>query len=160
MTAQQPQGRRAGESVYIIRPQVPSYQVGMNLSYRLASGEVRGMPGVRWAEPLPEGIARAMSLFLFESSPGMVEGYYPWPNTSPEASHLSLYFQRFDAIESGEVQVVARWTLKRSGGETQTGQYVAEELNWVVGQPETLVAAFNQALQGLAVNIEKNGTDY
>lgn len=160
MAAQQPRGRTSGESVFIIRPQVPSYLVGMNLSYRLASGEVRGMPGVRWAEPLPEGIARAMSVFLSESSPGMVEAYYPGLNTSPEASRLALYFQRFDATESGEVQVAARWTLKRPGGNSQTGQYVSEELSWFVGQPETLVAAFNRALQGLAVNIEKSVTDY
>jgi uncharacterized lipoprotein YmbA len=145
--------RTTEEPIYILRPQVPTYQDSGRLSYRLASGEVKNMFGARWAEPLAEGIARAMSLYLSESSPARVEGYYPWPNTAPEASRLSLHFQRFGATDAGEVQVVVRWTLKQSGGKTVIGQYASESLNWTVGQSDTLVAAYNEALRALAQEV-------
>lgn len=146
--------RTESESLYILRPQVPTYLDSDRLSYRLASGEVKNIFGARWAEPLAEGIARAMSLFLSESSPGLVEGYYPWPNTSSDASRLSLYFQRFGATDSGEVQVVVRWELKQPDGTSLSEQYNSESLTWVVGQPDTLVAAYNEALRALALEIE------
>lgn len=139
-----------GESIYILRPQVPTYLDDDRLSYRLASGEVKNMFGARWAEPLAEGIARAMSLYLSESGLARVEGYYPWPNTSLEAYRLSLNFQRFGATESGEVQVVVRWELKQVDGRSVDGQYVSDALSWTVGQPDTLIAAYNQALRALA----------
>jgi uncharacterized lipoprotein YmbA len=145
--------RTTGEPIYILRPQVPTYLDSDRLSYRLASGEVKDMFGARWAEPLAEGIARATSLYLSESSSAIVAGYYPWPNTTLEASRLSLNFQRFGATEAGEVQVVVRWTLKQSGGKTMSGQYASESLSWTVGQPDSLVAAYNQALLALVQEI-------
>lgn len=146
----------ASEPIYIIRPQVPTYLDSTRLSYRLASGEVKNMPGTRWAEPLAEGIARAMSLYLSETSLGPVEGYYPWPNSSTKALRLSLEFQRFGATETGEVQVVVRWTLKRSAGQTKSGLFVLGTLSWDAGQPDALVAAYNQALKALALEIERS----
>jgi uncharacterized lipoprotein YmbA len=149
-----PEALASGDSIYILRPQVPTYQDGSRLNYRSASGEVMSLPGARWAEPLAEGIARATSLYLAPSKEASVQGYYPWPNTSAEAVRLSLNFQRFGATESGEVKVVARWTLKKPGGKSQSGQFVSETLRWVPGQPETLVAAYNQALQALADSLK------
>ena len=149
-----PEALASGKPIYILRPQMPTYQDGSRLNYRSASGEVTSLPGARWAEPLAEGIARATSLYLAASNQASVEGYYPWPNTSREAARLSLNFQRFGATDSGEVKVVARWTLKKPGGKSQSGQFVSETLSWVPGQPETLVAAYNRALQALAESLK------
>lgn len=137
------------EPIYILRPQVPTYQDGSRMTYRKESGEVEDMPGIRWAEPLAEGIARAVSLYL--SSPKV--SYYPWPNATEEASRLSVNFQRFGATESGAVQVVAHWNLKRFGGQSLSGQFTSESLQWTPGQPETLVSAYNEALRKLALDI-------
>lgn len=149
----QPQGdnQLSSEGIYIMRPQVPTYLDGSRLSYRAASGEVKNLPGARWAEPLSEGIARAMSLYL--SGPVAVEGYYPWPNTSSESSRLSLNFQRFGATNSGEVHVVVSWSLKRTSGKVITGQYISDSLTWVVGQSDSLIVAYNQALKALASDV-------
>lgn len=144
------------ESIYILRPQLPTYLDDTRVSYRSVSGEVKNMLGARWAEPLAEGIARTMSLYLSGSSLGAVEGYYPWPNTSPEAARLSLYFQRFGASESGDVQVLVRWTLKKSNGDSKTGEFAPDAITWQVGQPATLVAAYNSALKALAIHIEQS----
>jgi len=148
------QGSNSSETIYIMRPQVPTYLDGSRLSYRSASGEVKSMPGARWAEPLAEGIARALSLYLSGSSLGVVEGYYPWPNTSPAASRLSLHFQRFGATDSGDVQVLVRWSLKRAGGQTISGQYLPQSLNWSVGEADSLIKAYNEALRALSREIE------
>jgi len=150
------QSRQLENPIYIVRPQVPTYLDGSRLSYRSSSGEVINMPGARWAEPLAEGIARAVSLYLSGSVHGVVEGYYPWPNTSQNASRLSLNFQRFGATESGEVQVVAQWTLKPDQGEVISGQFVSDSISWQVGDPATLVAAYNEALRTIAMDVEKS----
>jgi uncharacterized lipoprotein YmbA len=147
-------GTEADMAVYIMRPQVPTYLDGKRLSYRLSTGEVKNMPGARWAEPLAEGVARAMSLYFAGSELGRVEGYYPWPNTSVDASRLSLNFQRFGATDSGQVHVVARWSLKRPDGQTVSGQYVSDSLSWSVGEAESLISAYNEALRALARAIE------
>lgn len=144
-----------GEPIYIVRPQVPTYLDGSRLSYRSVSGEVKNIFGARWAEPLAEGIARAMSLYLSKSSSFSVEGYYPWPNTLTNGSRLTLNFQRFGATESGSVQVVANWTLKDSGGKLKKGQFVSSNLIWDVESPDSLVAAYNSALELLADEVER-----
>lgn len=142
-------------AIYILRPQVPTYLESDRLSYRLASGEVKHLFGARWAEPLAEGIARAMSLYLAES--GFVAGaaYYPWPNTVADASQLALYFQRFGATASGEVQIVARWEFRTADGRTIDGLYVSDSLAWSVDAPDSLVAAYNQALRALVREIKR-----
>ena len=147
------------EAIYIMRPQVPTYLDGSRLSYRSASGEVKTIPRARWAEPLAEGIGRAMSLYISGSSlHGPAHGYYPWPNTSSDASRLSINFQRFAATNTGEVLVVAIWSLKRNDGSSASGQYTSESLKWTVGQPETMVAAYNQALRALVHEIGKGAS--
>ncbi len=144
----------AAEPIYILRPQIPSYLDSSRLSYLMASGEVRNMEGSRWAEPLGEGIARAVGLFLFERNPALVEGFYPWPNTSPGASRLALNFKRFGATDSGEVHVVAYWKLMQGEGRSTSGRFHSESLGWTVGEPDSLIAAYNEALRALSQEIE------
>ncbi|MFU8848796.1 MAG: membrane integrity-associated transporter subunit PqiC [Opitutales bacterium] len=141
--------------LYILHPQIPAYLDGPRLGYRLASGEVKNMEGARWAEPLAEGIARAMALFMSESSLIRVVGHYPSPNTRPEASRLALNFQRFGATASGEIQVLVNWELRPAEGEVRRGQFVSAGLTWVVGDSDSLVQAYNQALHGLTLELAK-----
>lgn len=147
---------KQGKPIYITRPQVPTYLDDSRLSYRSTGGEVMSMPAARWAEPLPEGIARAMSLYLSASDEIVVEGYYPWPNTSPDGTRLSLYFKRFGATDTGEVQILARWTWKQPGKESRSGQFLSKSMRWQIGQPDSLVTAYNEALQALALELEKS----
>lgn len=145
-----------GKPIYITRPQLPTYLDDRHLSYRSVSGKVMSIPTARWAEPLPEGIARAMSLYLSASEKITVEGYYPWPNTAPGGNRLSLNFQRFGATDTGEVQVLVRWVLQQPGGESRKGQFVSKAIRWQNGQPDALVAAYNEALQALALELENS----
>lgn len=143
------------EGLYILRPQLPTYQEGNRLGYRLATGELQYLPHARWAEPLADGIARASAQYFGAVGLGSVEGYYPWPNTAATASRLALYFERFDATATGEVQVAVRWSLTRKDGTVDKGYFAAKDLSWQPGQADTLIAAYNQALQALAETIKK-----
>lgn len=143
------------EPLYILHPQVPTYLDNPRLCYRLTSGEVIQMQSARWAEPLPEGLARSMSLIFSDIAPGLVAGHYPWPNTMPGASRLSLHFQRFGATASGDVQIVAHWEIRRPEGDIVKGQFASEGLTWVVGDPDSLVKAYNQGLRVLAHELAK-----
>lgn len=141
------------EAIYILRPQIPTYLDSTWLSYRSDNGELNKMIEARWAEPLAEGIARAISLYLSEGGEARVEGHYPWPDASSKSSRLSLNFQRFSATESGEVNVVALWRLRDSEGTVKSGRYSSDQLVWAVGQPDTLVAAYNSALRQIAAEV-------
>ena len=148
------QGTAVSEAIFITRPHVPTYLDSGRLVYLAESGEVKQVPVARWAEPMVEGIARATALYLNESTGlGTVVGYYPWPNSNVDAIRLTLNFLRFSATETGEVHVVARWTLKHSTGEIKSGLFSTEELRWTVAEPESLVAAYNDALKALAVEV-------
>lgn len=148
------QNTARSESIFIRRPHVPTYIDSRRLVYRAVNGEVKEVPGARWAEPIVEGIARASSLFLNEATGhDTVEGYYPWPNADKDASQLSIEFMRFSATEAGEVQVVARWTLERASGETKSKLFSSKELEWKAAEPESLIAAYNTALKDLVEEV-------
>lgn len=139
--------------IYVVCPQLPTYLDSAWITYLSADGELNKLADARWAEPLAEGIARAVSLYLSGAGVGSIEGYYPWPNAASKSTRLSLNFERIGALESGAVQVVVSWTLKQSDGTSKGGRYNSDNLHWEVGQPETLVAALNSALRELADEI-------
>jgi len=140
-------------ALYIQRPQLPTFLDGSRLSYRTASGELKYLPSARWAEPLNEGVARAVALYLGRSGLGEAPAFYPWPNTKAEAAVLTLAFERFSANESGTVQIVVNWQVSGAGWAPQQTRFISESIDWEIDRPETLVAAFNQALAELAGEI-------
>jgi uncharacterized lipoprotein YmbA len=139
-----------GFAVYLMSPHLPTYLEDNELLYRTGQGEVVAVPQARWAEPLADGVARTFAHYL-DIAPNIdVAGYYPWPQTASPAARLTLKFLHFDATDGGLFQATVHWSLRLPDGSRRAGQLEGKAISWEVGAPESLVAAQNQALEGLA----------
>jgi hypothetical protein len=145
--------KTSAASIYIARPNLPAYLDGKRLQYRHADGEVRSLHTARWAEPLQEGIARTLAEFLIESSDRRVSGFYPWPKQSMGDMELRVHFHKLGAMADGEIQMVAKWELLGSKAIERSGTYRSQDIQWRLGDAESLVAGFNQAIRQLALEV-------
>lgn len=144
---------RKGPAIYISRPDLPAYLDGKRLQFRKVNGEVGELKNARWAEPLEEGVARALAEYLLASGEQQVSGFYPWPMRSRDSLELRVHFYKLGALASGEVRMVANWELRDSKQVVKSGSYQSEGITWVTGQAASQVEGINRALSQLAVEV-------
>lgn len=139
---------QAEGSVYVARPNLPSYLEGQYLKYRSAEGEVGRLQYARWVEPLPQGIARVLAEHLLAGGVAAVSGYYPWPRASSAASQLKVDLYRFEANAAGSIEIAAKWQLVgRDGSIQSSGHFSSDVVRWEVGDAGGMIEGMNQALQ-------------
>ena len=146
-----PVSERSGGALYVARPELPSYLAGNQMQYRAAGGELQSLAGVRWGEPLQEGVARALSELIAAQDERSNIRFYPWPQTAAPVTTLRIQLHQFAATADGCVLLAAYWQLE--GEARAQGSYVAEGLRWTPGQAASLVAGLNAGLAGLAQEI-------
>ena len=139
--------------IYIQPPNLPGYLDGTDLVFQRTNGEILSLPCSKWAEPLLEGIPRALGQYLERSALLRVSGYYPWQQTDKSAARLSLRFYRFFVGETGAVHVDARWSLRLPNGRERHGDFNHLSAIGAIGEAESLVTAYNGALEALAESI-------
>lgn len=140
-------------TLYLMPPHLPTYLNRKELLYRSADGEVVALPAARWAEPLADGVARALAHYLGCQAHIAVAGYYPWPQPAGPHARLTLKFSRLDAAADGLFQIVAHWTLRLPDGSRRSGVIETDDVPWQIGAAEPLVTAHNQALKALAASL-------
>ena len=144
----------AQQAVHVARPSLPSYLISNRLQYRSADGEIRSIVAARWAEPLQEGVARALAEWLqVQAEAAAVGTYYPWQQ--PDGSLvIRVQLHQLSGSEDGRILFQAAWQLESSAGvPLATGIYHPEGLSWVPGDARSLIAGLNAALQGLSAQI-------
>ncbi len=145
----------AKPSVHVARPSLPTYLISNRLQYRSADGEVRSIVAARWAEPLQEGVARALAEWLQVQAvkPAAVGTYYPWQQ--PDGSLVvRVHLHQFCGSEDGRILFQAAWQLESSAGVSlAAGIYQPEGLSWMPGDAKSLIAGLNAALQGLSAQV-------
>jgi uncharacterized lipoprotein YmbA len=142
-----------GPAIYISRPDLPAYLDGKRLQFRKDNGEIGELKNARWAEPLEEGVARALAEYLLASGEQQVSGFYPWPMRSRDGLELRVHFYKLGALASGEIRMVANWELRDSKQILKAGKYQSEGITWVLGQAESQVEGLNRALAQLALEV-------
>ena len=141
------------EVVYIGRPDLPAYLSNALMLIRSSDGEVKQLPGVRWAEPLEEGVARALSEYIARADGPFVAGYYPWPRINRETKQIRVRFTELSFKDDGSIHVVAFWWIAKGQGMIDGGLFEPRDIAWTPGQPATIVTAFNQILEQLGQSI-------
>ena len=141
------------ERGYVARPQLPVYMEGTTLKVRSTDGEIRSLDGARWAEPLEDGVARALSHFIELKSGGVKSGFYPWAQSSKTTNTLYVKFHQLIATADGRIQVSASWELKRASGTPLTGVFTSVDEEWISGDAQSMVAGVNAAIEALAGQI-------
>lgn len=116
---------------------------------RMPGSEVRIAEQARWAEPLRQGIARAVAANLAQ---GLNNGRV-YPGSGEADYRVILEVQRFDSRPAEAVTLEVMWTIRRSrNGEQQSARTWVKEP--VAGQGyEELVAAHGRALAGVSRSI-------
>jgi uncharacterized lipoprotein YmbA len=142
-----------GRGIYVARPDLPRYLSGTHFYYRKLDGELKRIASARWAEPMEEGVARAMSQFLAVSGDPVSRGYFPWPNRSTEVAELKMSFFRIGAYGDGTIRVQTDWSLIESGETVASGSFKGDALTWETGDPASAVAGLNAGLRALAAEI-------
>ncbi len=141
-------------TLYLMRPHLPGYLDSLELRYRSTDGAVLALPGARWAEPLEESLIRALAQEIGATGAVDVVAYFPGPQlleVSP--ARLTLIVERLDALQNGAVHVSVGWMLRGVDGVVQRGVFETTELSWQVGEPASLVGAYNSALKALAESL-------
>jgi uncharacterized lipoprotein YmbA len=141
------------EGVYVARPDLPGYLAGTRFHYRGFDGELVQLPSARWAEPLEEGISRAVSEFLNHEGVPASGGYYPWPYRSRDIPKLHLSILRLGAYENETIQFQVAWEILQDEATIASGLYVQDALAWEVGDASSAVEGFNAGLRALAAQI-------
>ncbi|MEO0510261.1 MAG: ABC-type transport auxiliary lipoprotein family protein [Verrucomicrobiota bacterium] len=140
--------------IYISRPNLPVYLSGSQLAYREADGELKALGSARWAEPIEEGLSRALAEFIAaEASDIDVYGYYPWVYPSRDIPKIKLHVYQLSAYIDGRVVLEARWEISSSDSESVSGLFRATDLGWSKGDASSLVAAWNEGIRQLAIAV-------
>ena len=132
---------------------VPDVVDRPHLVLRMSGSEVRISEQMRWAEPLKEGIARAVATNLaVDLQNGRVS-----PRALPAAGVPDYYViidvQDFDSVLGKAATLEVMWTLRRAkDGEVQTGRMRVQQAV-ANGSYDALVSAHAQALADVSRSI-------
>jgi uncharacterized lipoprotein YmbA len=95
---------------------------------RMPKSEVRIAEQVRWAEPLRQGIARAVAANLAHSLNNGRVSPRAQPETGPADYRVIVDVQEFDSAPGETATIEVMWTVRRAkDGEQQTGRARVQE---------------------------------
>ncbi|MEM7791649.1 MAG: ABC-type transport auxiliary lipoprotein family protein [Verrucomicrobiota bacterium] len=140
------------ESIYVMRPELPTYLATNRLVYREPGGALVEIKDALWAEPFDQTVARALAEY-FGSVSATGYGFYPWQSSRKNPVKVSVHFQRMDANADGSILVAATWMVTENGVKIAEGRYTSANLTWTVGEPNSYVSALNAALKTLASDV-------
>jgi uncharacterized protein len=104
-----------GNSVFVQRVEVAPYLARLSLVEMRGPNQAIYAPWARWAEPLTQGISRAVADNLQRLYGIQAYGFMP---SSPPPNHtydVSIRLDRFEGNENGDVVLLARWGLSGAG---------------------------------------------
>ena len=138
---------------YIARPQLPVYMEGLGLKLISDDREIVNLPQARWAELMEMGVARAMSYYIQTLSGGLKSDFYPWVRTDDAAFVVQLNFHYLIATSDGRILIAADWKYEHTAGETETGVFANNTIEWSPGDAQSMVDGINAALKLLATEM-------
>jgi len=109
---QRTRSARGGDTaVYVSRVEVPAYLAKTSLVTLKGGIEVQYSIAARWAEPLDQGISRAVADALSQYSGLRAYSFSP---AMPPPSHdynVHIRIERFEGNDNGEVTLQGRWEV-------------------------------------------------
>jgi len=130
---------------YLERPQIAL----LNLGNRVHFSEFH-----RWAEPLDDNIERVLGQDISDLLKVCKILEYPWEGNAEYSYQVTININRFVAVESGMVDLWAKWSLLSKKGKTLLSQSTKLTVKLPSGYNyNDIVAAMNQNLAGLSAQI-------
>jgi uncharacterized protein len=100
-----------GTAVYVNRVEVPAYLARTSLVTMKSGVEVEYSQSARWAEPLDQGISRAVADALNQNSGFRAYSFSPSGPPPPHSYDVRVRIERFEGNDNGKVTLQARWEV-------------------------------------------------
>ena len=142
-------------SIYIDKVDIPPYLDDKRLVIRLSDQQVEYEEFIRWAEPLDQGIGRAIALNLV-NLPGVEEvSFYPWKGVRSMDLVFQLKVFKFELQADGEVDFNGVLRIRRSGDSSEGLLQYPFEIRKPVedDRPETIIQAMSDAIRDLTQSL-------
>lgn len=136
--------------VAVLPAQVPAYLDRPQLVTRKSADEIVYLQGVRWAEPLQQGVSRVLAMDLGRLQPNLrfLAGN-PLPGQIP-GFELQLRLSRFDAGPGATATLEAEWVLTRAAQRAVVDQGQLRQTTVRQAGAQGLAAALTELLAGCA----------
>jgi uncharacterized lipoprotein YmbA len=104
-----------GVAVFVRRVEVPAYLQNTSLVTMKGGIEVEYAPTQRWAEPLDQGLSRAVAEDLSRNPRIRAYGFSPGAPPVDHSYDVWIRLERFEGNDNGEVVLRAHWSVSSTG---------------------------------------------
>jgi uncharacterized lipoprotein YmbA len=142
-------------NVYVRRIEVPAYIAKPGLITVKEGTEVSYADTNLWAEPLDQGLSRAVAEDLSKNSRLRAFGFIPTALPPDHAYDVWIRLERFEGTNDGHVILRARWWVSTAGSSDSIGGRTTEirRRGWQPGDYGALVRLFRREVQELSREI-------
>jgi uncharacterized protein len=146
----------SGETVVLVRRvEVPSYLAKTSLVTMMGGIEVKYAATERWAEPLDQGLSRAVAEDLSRNSKIRAYGFSPGAPPVDHSYDVWIRLERFEGNDNGDVVLRARWSISSAGNSSPiTSRTVDIRRNgWQTGDYAGLVRLLSEEVTEMSHQI-------
>jgi len=158
----QPQKARSmsGDStvVYVNRVEIPTYLAKTSLVTMKGGIEVQYSATARWAEPLDQGISRAVAGALSQNSRLRAYSFSPAAPPPSRNYDVRIRIEKFEGNDDGEVTLQARWevTTADSSEAIASRKVILRRSGWQPGDHAGLVRLLSQEISEMSRQIARS----
>jgi len=155
-TSDSMRSHRGGTTVFVRRVQVPAYLVRLSLVTMRGGSQADYAETARWAEPLDQGVARAVAENLNQRSGITAIGFSPAAPPGPHRYDVQIRLDRFEGTDSGDVVLAAHWEVLTSGGSSVANRSLEIRRNgWTPGDYPGLVKLLSEEVAEMSAQIAR-----
>jgi uncharacterized lipoprotein YmbA len=142
-------------NVYVRRIEVPAYLGKLGLVTIRRGSEVSYADTYLWAEPLDQGLSRAVAEDLSQNSRFRAFGFSPTVLPPDHAYEVWIRLERFEGTDTGQAVLRARWWISTAGSSDSIGGRTTEiqRSGWQPGDYGELIQLFRSEVQELSREI-------
>ncbi len=146
-----------GIAVFVRRVEVPAYLVRGNLVTMKGGIEVQYAATERWAEPLDQGLSRAVADDLSRNSRIRAYGFSPGAPPVAHSYEVLIRIERFEGNDSGEVVLRARWSISSAGSSVPITAKAVDirRTGWTPGDYPGLVRLLSEEVSEMSRQIAR-----
>ena len=144
-----------GTSVFVRRIEVAPYLARTNLVEMKGGNQPDYAPTAHWAEPLDQGMARAVADSLRRSFGFQAYGFSPGGPPPEHSYDVTIRLERFEGNDNGDVVLVARWGISGSGSADADTGHTSEihRAGWRPGDYTNLARLLSEEVDELGRQI-------
>jgi uncharacterized protein len=150
--------RGGGTAVYVSRVEIPAYLAKTSLVTMKGGIEVQYSVAARWAEPLDQGISRAVADALSQYSGLRASSFSPAVPPPGHDYNVHIRIQRFQGDDNGQVTLQGRWevTATDSSEAIASGKVNLQRNGWQPGDYAGLVRLLTAEINEMSRRIARS----